>query len=106
MSRVVRLKRGASTGTVAKAIAAFLAEHHLSPASRPVYAGALGALQEHLGADSGLTVLDEPRATAQLASWFRRRYGQTAPATRVRQLAILHSAAARHRRCRRLIGGP
>ncbi|MBV9172235.1 MAG: site-specific integrase [Chloroflexi bacterium] len=96
--RVVRLERRASTGTVATAIGAFLAEHDLNAGSRRVYAGALRALQEHLGADTALTVLDEPQAAAQLAGWFRRRYGRTAPATRVRQLAILRSACGFWRR--------
>jgi integrase len=98
MSRVVRLDRRASTGTVATAIAAFLAEYDLSAGSRRVYAGALRALQEHLGADTPLSMLDEPQAAAQLAGWFQRRYGRTAPATRVRQLAILRSACGFWRR--------
>ncbi len=96
MSRLVRLERRPQTATVAVAIAiaVFLAEHHLSPSSRRVYAGALRVLQDHLGADTALTVLDELGPAEQLAGWFRRRYAQAAPATRVRHLAILRSACA------------
>ena len=79
---------------MAAAISAFLAEHQLSPGSQRVYAGALRTLQDHLGADTSLAVLDEARIARQFADWFHRRYGQTAPATRVRQLAILRSACA------------
>jgi len=65
----------------------------INPAAQPrlpaVYAGALRALQDHLGADTSLAVLDEARtAKARVGGWFHRRYGQTAPATLVRQLAI------------------
>ena len=94
MSRVVRLERRPKIITVAAAIAAFLAEHHLSPSSQRVYAGALRVFQDHLGAETPLGVLDEARTAAQLLDWFHRRYAQTAPATRVRQLAILRSACA------------
>ena len=60
MSRVVRLDRQRGRPiTVAAAIAAFLTEHQLSPGSQRVYAGALRALQDHLGADTSLAVLDE-----------------------------------------------
>src|SRR5919199_4962320 len=98
MSRVVRLTRHPLPTTVAAAIAAFLAEHHLGPGSQRVYAGALRVLQDHLGADTALGVLDEARTAKQLADWFHARYDQTAPATRVRQLAILRSACAFWRR--------
>jgi site-specific recombinase XerD len=94
MSRVVRLKRQHEVITVVAAIAAFLTEHQLSPGSQRVYAGALRALQDHVGDDTALALLDEARAAKQFAGWFHRRYGQTAPATRVRQLAILRSACA------------
>jgi integrase len=43
-------------------------------------------------------VLDEERTAKRFVSWFRQRYGQTAPATRLRQLAILRSASASWRR--------
>jgi integrase len=92
MSRVVRLDRQRGVITVAAAIAAFLTEHQLSPGSLRVYAGALRALQDDLGADTLLAVLDEARMVKQIGDWFHRRYGQTAPATRVLQLAILRSA--------------
>ena len=98
MSRVVRLERHRAAITVAAAIAAFLAEHPLSPGSQRVYAGALRALQDHLGADTSLAVLDAAPTAEHLAGWFQRRYAQTAPATRVRQLAILRSACAFWRR--------
>jgi integrase len=94
MSRVVRLNRQRGVITVATAIAAFLTEHQLSPGSQRVYAGALRALQDHLDAETSLLVLDETRTARQVGGWFHRRYGQTAPATRVRQLAILRSACA------------
>ena len=55
-------------------------------------------LQDHLGADTALSVLDEAATAEQLADWFQRRYGPTAPATQVRQLAILRSACAFWRR--------
>ena len=92
--------------TVGAAIAAFLTEHQLSPGSQRVYAGALRALQDHLGADTSLTVLDEARTAKQVGGWFHRRYGQTAPATRVRQLAILRSACGFWRRCAWLVTDP
>jgi integrase/recombinase XerC/integrase/recombinase XerD len=95
---VVRLEPRAKAVTVAAAIAAFLAEHQLSPGSQRIYAGALRALQDHLGADTSLPVLDQAHTAKQLAGWFRRRYGQTAPATRVRQIAILRSVCAFWRR--------
>src|SRR4051794_17674586 len=98
MSRLVRLDRSSLTPTVVAAGAAFLAEHPLSPGSWRVYAGALRVLQDHLGADTALGVLDEPRTAEQLAGWFQRRYAQTAPATRVRQLAILRCACSFWRR--------
>ncbi len=97
MSRVVRLDGQREVITVAAAIAAFLTEHQLSPGSQRVYAGALRALQDHLGTDTSLAVLDEARTAKQVGGWFHRRYGQTAPATRVRQLAILRSACRRSR---------
>jgi integrase len=99
MSRVVRLERHPLPTTVAAAIAAFLAEHQLSPSSQRVYASALRVLQDHLGAGTALGVLDQAPTAEQLADWFHRRYAQTAPATRVRQLAILRSAGAYWRRC-------
>jgi integrase len=98
MSRVVRLERHRAVITVAAAIAAFLTEHQLSSGSQRVYAGALRALQDHLGADTALGMLDEARTAKQLASWFHNCYDHTAPATRVRQLAILRSACAFWRR--------
>jgi integrase len=94
MSRLLRLGRHPNPATLATAIAAFLSEHELSPGSQRVYAGALRAIQDGLGADTLLARLDEPHAAEQLAIWFRGRYDQTAPATRVRQLAILRSACA------------
>jgi site-specific recombinase XerD len=106
MSRVVRLDRQRGVITVAAAIAAFLTEHQLSPGSQRVYAGALRALQDHLGADTSLAVFDEARTAKQVAGWFHRRYGQTAPATRVRQLAILRSACGFWRRCAWLVTDP
>jgi integrase/recombinase XerD len=39
-------------------------------------------------------MLDEPGTAERLAHWFRERYEHSAPATRVRQLAILRSACA------------
>ena len=92
MSQLVRLERRRPNTSVASAIATFLAEHDLSPGSQRVYAGALRSLQDSLGADTPLAMLDETGAGVRLASWFRARYDQTAPATRVRQLAILRSA--------------
>jgi integrase len=41
-----------------------------------------------------VAVLDKTPTAEQLAGWFHRRYDHTAPATRVRQLAILRSACA------------
>lgn len=98
MSRLVRLDRHAQSTTVAAAIASFLAEHQLSHSSRRVYAGALRVLQDHVGGDVAVTVLDETPTAEQLTGWFHERYGQAAPATRVRQLAILRSAFAFWRR--------
>jgi len=98
MSRLVLLQRHAHTLTLATGVAAFLADHPLSPSSQRVYTGALHSLQDGLGADTPLAVLDEPGAPERLAVWFRGRYHQTAPATRVRQLAILRSACAFWRR--------
>jgi integrase/recombinase XerD len=106
MTRVVRLAQQRGVITVAAAIAAFLTEHQLSPGSQRVYAGALRALQDHLGADTSLAVLDEARTAKQVGGWFHRRYGQTAPATRVRQLAILRSACGFWRRCAWLVTDP
>src|SRR5437762_1251352 len=94
MSQVVRLERCRQTSSVATAIATFLAQHDLSPGSQRVYAGALLSLRDGLGADTPLATLDEPGARNRLAAWFHTRYDQTAPATRVRQLAILRSACA------------
>ena len=98
MSRLVRLERRRPIISVATAIAAFLAEHDLSPGSQRVYASALRSLQDGLGGNTPLAMLDEPDARKRLAAWFRTRYDQTAPATRVRQLAILRSACAFWRR--------
>ncbi len=98
MSRLLRLERRRPTTSVATAIATFLAEHDLSPGSQRVYAGALRSLQDGLGAETSLAMLDEPGARQRLAAWFRTRYDQTAPATRVRQVAILRSACAFWRR--------
>jgi len=98
MSRFVRLKPHTHTPTLASAVVAFLGEHNLSSRSQRVYAGALHSLQDGLGADTPLAVLDEPGAPERLAVWFRGRYHQTAPATRVRQLAILRSACTFWRR--------
>jgi integrase/recombinase XerD len=86
------------TPTLASAVAAFLAEHDLSPSSMRVYAGALRALRDALGAESSLATLDGSGTAEQLAVWFRKRYQHTAPATRIRQLAILRSACAFWRR--------
>jgi integrase/recombinase XerC/integrase/recombinase XerD len=106
MRRLVRLERQREVISVAVAIAAFLTEHQLSPGSQRVYAGALRSLQDHLGADTPLAVLDDSRTAKLFASWFRRRYGQKAPATRVRQLAILCSASAFWRRSGWLAADP
>jgi integrase len=84
--------------TLASAITAFLAEHELSKSSQRVYASTLGALQDSLGGETPLATLDRRRKAEQLAVWFRKRYQNTAPATRVRQLAILRSACAFWRR--------
>ncbi|MDQ6674042.1 MAG: site-specific integrase [Chloroflexota bacterium] len=97
MSRLVRLKQHGTT-TLASAVAVFLIEHDLSPGSQRVYADALRSLQLGLGAETPLALLDEPSAPERFAAWFHRRYDQTAPATRVRQLAILRSACAFWRR--------
>jgi integrase len=94
VSRVDRLDRHSPIRTLATAIAAFLAEHTLSHGSQRVYASSLRTLQGGLGAHSSLAALDEQGAAEQLAVWFRGRYDPTAPATRVRQLAILRSACA------------
>jgi integrase len=98
MSRLVRLERSRPTASVATAIATFLAEHDLSPGSQRVYAGGLRSLQDGLGSNTPLAMLDEPGAPKRLAAWFRTRYDKTSPATRVRQLAILRSACAFWRR--------
>lgn len=94
MSRMVRFERRPQPATLAAAITAFLAEHALSPGSHRVYAGALRTLQDGMGADTLLATLEE----GQLTAWFRERYDRTAPAPRVRQLAILRSACAFWRR--------
>src|SRR5437667_11621338 len=94
MSRLVRLERRRPTTSVATAIASFLAEHDLSPGSQRVYAGALRSLQDGLDPDTPVAMLDRPGARKRLADWFRTRYARTAPATRVRHLAILRSACA------------
>lgn len=98
MTRLVRLKQLARTTTLAGAVAAFLVQHELSPGSQRVYAGALRSLQLGLGADTPLALLDEPGTPERFAAWFHERYDHTAPATRVRQLAILRSACAFWRR--------
>jgi integrase len=98
MSQMVRLDRQHEVITVTAAIAAFLTEHQLSPGSQRVYTGTLKALQEYLGTDTSLAVLDDARTTKQFTGWFDRRYERTAPATRVRQLAILRSPCAFWRR--------
>ncbi len=94
MSRVVRLERRPQIITVAAGNAAFLAEHQLSPGSQRVYAGTLRLLQDQLGPETSLTVLDKTPTADQLVGWFHERYDHTAPATRVRQLAILRSVCA------------
>src|SRR5437868_4332210 len=98
MTGLVRLQPHARTTTLASAVAAFLVEHELSPGSQRVYAGTLRSLQLGLGADTALALLDEPGASDRFAAWFHGRYDGTAPATRVRQLAILRSACAFWRR--------
>jgi integrase/recombinase XerD len=98
MSRLVRLKPHRPIPTIASAVAAFLVEHDLSSGSQRVYAGALRTLQDDLGADTALALLDKPGAPERFAAWFHGRYDRTAPATRVRQLAILRSACAFWRR--------
>ena len=70
MSRLVRLGRHPNPATLATAIAAFLAEHDLSPGSQRVYAGALRSLQLGLGDDAPLAALDAPRAPERFAAWF------------------------------------
>jgi integrase len=94
VTSLVRLERRQHAPTLASAVAAFLAEHDLSPSSQRVYFGTLRSLQDGLGADTPLATFDEPHAAEQFAVWFRTRYEHTAPATRVRQLAILRSACA------------
>jgi integrase/recombinase XerC/integrase/recombinase XerD len=89
---LVRLERREHTLTLASAIAAFLSQHDLSPSSQRVYASALRDLKDGLGADILLAKLDEPQIAERLGAWFNKRYDHTAPATRVRQLAILCSA--------------
>jgi len=98
VSSLVHLERRRDAPTLASAVAAFLAEHELSLSSQRVYAGALRTLQNALGAETQLVTLDGSRTAEQLAVWFRKRYQHTAPATRVRQLAILRSACAFWRR--------
>ncbi len=94
MSRLVRFERPPHTVTLAGAVAIFLAEHDLSSGSQRVYTSALHSLQDHVGADTPVATLNEPGAAEQLAVWFHTRYAHTAPATRVRQIAILRSACA------------
>jgi integrase len=106
MSRLVRLQPRRQSTTVSAAVTAFLAEHRLSPGSQRVYAGALRALRDHLGAETPLAVLNESRVDRKLADWFRSRYGKTAPATWARQLAILRSACAYWRRRDWLVDDP
>jgi integrase/recombinase XerD len=98
VSSLVRPDRHRHTPTLESAVAAFLTEHDLGPSSQRVYASSLRALQDGLGADTSLTMLDETPTAEQFAVWFRTRYEHTAPATRVRQLAILRSACAFWRR--------
>jgi integrase/recombinase XerD len=92
VSSFVRFERRSLT--LASAVADFLAQHDLSPSSRRVYTTALRSLKDGLGADVPLGMLDEPGTPERLAKWFRKRYEHSAPATRVRQLAILRSACA------------
>jgi integrase len=94
VSSLVRLDRHRQAPTLESAVAAFLAEHDLSPSSQRVYATTLRGLKDGMGANTPLAQLDEPRAAEQLAIWFRTRYAHTAPATRVRHVAILRSACA------------
>lgn len=94
MNSLVRLERRQHTPTLANGVESFLAEHDLSPSSQRVYTSALRGLTNGLGADTPLATLGQARAVEQLANWFRARYEHTAPATRVRQLAILRSACA------------
>jgi integrase len=94
VSSFVRFERRQRTLTLESAIAAFLVRHELSPSSRRVYTNSLRSLQDGLGADVPLATLDEPVTAVLLANWFRKRYAASAPATRVRQLAILRSACA------------
>ncbi len=94
MNSYGRFERHHHTLTLASAVAAFLAEHDLSRSSQRVYTSALYGLRDGLGADVRLTTLDQPQAAEQLAVWFRTRYAEAAPATRVRHLAILRSACA------------
>src|SRR5437016_6327883 len=94
MSSFVRFERHQGTLTLASAVAAFLAQHHLSPSSRRVYSNALRSLKDGLGTDVPLATLDEPGTAERLANWFGKRYEHSAPATHVRQVAILRSACA------------
>jgi integrase/recombinase XerD len=94
VTSLVRLERRQHAPTLASAVAAFLAEHDLSPSSQRVYFSTLRSPQDGLTADTPLATFDEPHAAEQFAVWFRTRYEHTAPATRVRQLAILRSACA------------
>ena len=49
-------------GSIGMRVAAFLAEHDLSPSSQRVYTSALRELKDGLGADTSLGTLDEPHA--------------------------------------------
>jgi hypothetical protein len=67
MTRLVRLDaRQQQPTTLAAAITAFVAEHDLSSSSRRVYAGALHVLQDYLGANTALMILDDTRKAEQL----------------------------------------
>jgi integrase len=94
VSSLIRFERRQRTLTLESAVAAFLAQHELSPSSRRVYSNSLRSLRDGVGAHVPLTTLDEPQAAEQLGSWFLQRYEHSAPATYVRQLAILRSACA------------
>ena len=94
VSSLVRHERRQYGPTLTSGVAAFLAEHDLSPSSQRVYTSALRELKDGLGSDTSLATLDEPHAAEQLAVWFRKRYQHAAPATRVRHVAILRSACA------------
>ena len=88
MAKVTRLATKARPPTLGKAIDAFLDHADLARTSSRVYRTSLRALNTGLGSATYLAELDPDT----LADWFASRYGQVAPATWNRELAILRSA--------------